>query len=90
MAKELLIVEEPIVCDMCWLSVQKVRGVYCRYKHRYNEEHKKPIWCPLKPLPNKKPVSYHDDLLGEVEKNFNNIGWNDCIDAITGEQNGNI
>lgn len=35
--------------------------------------------CPLKPMPNKKPVSYHDDLYGEVEKNFTNIGWNACI-----------
>ena len=36
----------------------------------------------LKPMPEKKPVSYHDDLLGDVEKNFNNIGWNDCIEEI--------
>lgn len=41
--------------------------------------------CPLKPLPSKKPVSYHDDLFGEVEKNFRNIGWNDCLEEILGE-----
>lgn len=39
-------------------------------------------WCPLKPMPNKKPVSYHDDIFGEVEKNFTNIGWNDCLNAL--------
>ena len=39
----------------------------------------------LKPLPEKKPVSYHDDLYGDVEKNYTNIGWNLCIDEITGE-----
>lgn len=32
-----------------------------------------------KPLPDKKPVSYHDDLFGDVEKNYTNIGWNDCL-----------
>ena len=36
----------------------------------------------LKPMPKKKPVSYHDDLFGEVEKNFNNIGWNACLEEI--------
>lgn len=38
--------------------------------------------CPLKSLPNKKPVSYHDDLYEDIEKNFRNIGWNDCIEEI--------
>lgn len=79
MAKELLIVEEPIVCDMCWLSVQKVKGVYCRYKHRYNEEHKKPIWCPLKPMPHSKQME-NRWFSDEYSK-----GWNDCIEEISGE-----
>lgn len=80
MAKELLIVEEPIVCDMCWLSVQKVRGVYCRYKHRYNEEHKKPIWCPLKPMPQRK--GKHGDMHEYDTDTHYEQGWNDCLEEI--------
>ena len=38
----------------------------------------------LRPLPKKKPVSYHDDLYGDIEKNFNNIGWNACLEEIEG------
>lgn len=41
--------------------------------------------CDLIPMPQKRPVSYTDNIFGEVEKNFNNIGWNDCIDEIIGE-----
>ena len=36
----------------------------------------------LKPLPEKKPVSYHDDLYGDVEKNYTNIGWNLCLEEL--------
>lgn len=95
MAKELLIVEEPIVCDMCWLSVQKAKGVYCRYKHRYNEEHKKPTWCPLKPMPQKYQIGIEYDVKkGATFDDYIEvgckIGWDACIDEILGEQNGDI
>lgn len=33
-------------------------------------------------MPNKRLVSYHDDLFGDVEKNFTNIGWNACIEEL--------
>lgn len=38
--------------------------------------------CKDTPIPKKKSVSYHDDLFGDVEKNYTNIGWNACIDAL--------
>ena len=42
-----------------------------------------PVWCPLKPLPEKKlhtaPVSNY-----ELQKNLLADGWNNCIDEITG------
>lgn len=50
-----------------------------RLKNEENEWVEKVV---IKPLPNKKPVSYHDDLFGEVEKNFNNIGWNACLEEL--------
>ena len=37
--------------------------------------------CDLKPMPDKKPVSYHDELFGDVE-NLTNVGWNLCLEEI--------
>lgn len=88
MAKELLIVEEPIVCDMCWLSVRKVKGVYCRYKHRYNEEHKKPTWCPLIPMPKKIESGKIEDGTKTnipIPVEHFAMGWNACIKEISNE-----
>lgn len=36
----------------------------------------------VKPMPKRKPVSYHDDLFGDVEKDYTNIGWNQCLEEI--------
>lgn len=40
----------------------------------------KPDWCPLKPLPDKKP--HTEDVL-EV---FVNTGYNACIDEVLGDK----
>lgn len=42
-----------------------------------------PDWCPLKPLPEKFD-NENDRKLGDFEPLFK-IGWNACIDEITGE-----
>ena len=41
----------------------------------------RPNWCPLKRLPKKHTAENHRYHLDEEEY----LGWNDCIDAITGE-----
>ena len=82
--KAILVIDVPMLydgrhlCNEC--PIWNNEHCFCQYD--FNTKAK---GCPLKPMPNKKPVSYHDDLFGEVEKNFNNIGWNVCIDAILGE-----
>ena len=90
--KAILVIDKPESCTSCLLGIYNKKW-FCLDTNKdidITDRYNIPEWCPLRPMPNKKPVSYHDDLFGEVEKNFNNIGWNDCIDAITGEQNGNI
>lgn len=42
----------------------------------------KPDWCPLKPMPEKKNF-WSEEHGGKFSE-----GWNACIDAITGEENG--
>ena len=52
-------------------------------EHYDCESKSRPDWCPLKPLPEK----FDDEKerkLGDFEPLFK-IGWNACIDEITGE-----
>ena len=63
----------------------------CHYKcfeANLRDEYR-PYWCPLKPMPNKKEGYQTGATLwdGTPEIRFNeySIGWNDCLDEITGE-----
>jgi hypothetical protein len=84
--KSYLVLETPKTCGGCPCMNVMSNGFVCQEEWRNVEDPDHvPMWCPLKPLPNKKPVSYHDDIFGEVEKNFRNIGWNDCLEEIENE-----
>ena len=48
-------------------------------EHYDCESKSKPVWCPLKPLPEKMTGVVLTEHWGGVKK-----GWNGCIDAITG------
>lgn len=48
------------------------------------ESESKPDWCPLKPLPEKFDGEKNRKL-GDFEPLFK-IGWNACIDEITGRK----
>ena len=54
-------------------------------EEQYDYESKaKPDWCPLKPLPEKKEYIVPIDNV-ESQKDIIAVGWNACIDEITGE-----
>lgn len=62
-------------------------GMYCHIKQKDVMEYlvvgKKPDWCPIKPVPEKKefPECFmYGELYGEE------IGWNACIDEILKEE----
>ena len=78
-SKSILVIDTPKNCAECKLMyLQGIGESICNavdWKRR-------PLWCPLKPLPDKKPVSYHDDIYGDVEKNYTNIGWNLCLEEL--------
>lgn len=87
--KAILIIDMPICCEDCpcmnWASYEDEILCGALGEELFvndKEEVIKSKRCPLKPMPEKKPVSYHDDLFGDVEKNFNNIGWNACLEEI--------
>lgn len=49
----------------------------------YGYHQSKPGWCSLKPLPEKKEYIVPIDNV-ESQKDIIAVGWNACIDAITG------
>lgn len=52
-------------------------------EHYDCESKSRPDWCPLKPLPEKKEYIVSIDNI-ESQKDIIAVGWNACIDKITG------
>ena len=92
--KAILVIDEmPKNCSDCWLH----RNEYSDYEKVWedichNAEHechvlskanyiKRPSWCPLKPMPDRKEEGYPNDdyTIGKAD------GWNACIYEILGE-----
>jgi hypothetical protein len=81
MNKSVLVIDTPKKCDSC-MYVGTFNS-FCKINCRDIEDlSTKPDWCPLKPLPEKFD-NEKDRKLGDFEPLFK-IGWNACIDEITG------
>lgn len=81
MSKSVLVINTPENCGKC----RFVNEFWCRANGRILSRYDTfPIWCPLKPLPEKKEYIVP---IGNVEsqKDIIAVGWNACIDEITGE-----
>lgn len=77
MSKAILILdgEMPKCCDECEIF-NRYEYLCCGGKVNPRETHTKPIWCPLKEMP---------DKYGDIEDDYM-VGWNACIDEIEGEE----
>lgn len=53
-------------------------------EHYDCESKSRPDWCPLKPLPERKEYIVPIDNV-ESQKDIIAVGWNACIDKITGK-----
>ncbi len=89
MSKAVLVMDMPEKCDGCILHSTMIRKQICNAEIKRTEnEGEKPDWCPLRELPEKKPIRKDDELsglsVGLVILEAASLGWNDCIDAITG------
>lgn len=85
MSKAILVIEMPSSCSECKVKFSDGYSDYCTVKkcedvYEYGDSNTKPNWCPLKPAPQKKEVSfnYWDRAV------FAN-GYNACIDEILKE-----
>lgn len=80
--KALLVMNMPENCDKC--KIRAINLAWCNVARKSTSHHpsgkpiderKRPYWCPLKPIPEKKPV-----VLDALDS-FGN-GWNECINKI--------
>lgn len=85
MSKSALVIDTPEDCGKC----KFISEFWCRAMNgrRVPNNDVIPNWCPLKPLPEKMKVTgiYNYAYLeaGGKPPSYK-IGWNDCIDKITG------
>ena len=99
--KSVIVIDTPCSCVTCPLSYysEQWHEHQCRGREYYRtidnfEWHKKqmcekdirPEWCPLVQLPEKIA---HISMNGFYHEKGYKIGWNNCIDVITGERKEN-
>ena len=94
MSKAVLVMDMPENCKECNMSIlsrEPHTGQMCfRCVHHpmflvETKKKTKPDWCPLKPMPSKKPT------IGKESENdilCMNAGYNACIDELLGEEHG--
>lgn len=85
MSKSVLVMDTPENCGKC----KFISGFWCRAMNgrRVPNNDVIPNWCPLKPLPDKMKLTgvYGREYFQSNGKMPSyKIGWNQCIDEITG------
>lgn len=101
MSKSVLVIDTPENCYDCPFGTEycgdsEYEG-YCELaecldsdmrliteEHYDYESESRPDWCPLKPLPEKKEYIVPIDNV-ESQKDIIAVGWNACVNEITGE-----
>jgi len=88
MSKAILVIDMPSCCNECSLMCKDEYSYYCPIKCEENKTdlydnyimfHRKPDWCPLKPMPKKLYVGI--DGIMDCTNDFP-YGWNACINKL--------
>ena len=78
--KAILVIDNmPVQCDKC-----EVRCDGYTAKEYAEKSIKRPSWCPLKPIPEKRNCGKKTSEAGKIFEAWC-WGWDACIDEITGE-----
>lgn len=87
MSKSVLVIDTPKKCNSCMYlgAFYSFCIINCR---DIKDTSVKPDWCPLKLLPEKKEYIVPIDNV-ESQKDIIAVGWNACINAITGGEDSN-
>lgn len=83
-SKGIILVDDiPVICAECDYASLKNNGenLWCDVKHKfcYNA---KPNWCPIQPMPEKKPLTGEVGSPRDVLEEVLRAGYNTCIDEI--------
>lgn len=78
--KAILVIDMPNNCEEC--NIIYFQGHGERSTCDSGDWSKRPSWCPLKDLPSKM---IPEMVMGNKFAEGCVQGWNDCLDAITGE-----
>jgi len=88
--KAILVLDMPKSCTDCpYLGFEKDTKkhacVICEgwFKKDEDIENERSIICPLKPLPEEWVIDYDLDVGGDIDYG---MGWNHCLQEITGEK----
>lgn len=87
MSKAVLVMDMPERCEWCIFHDSEHNCVYCNKGIPFADV--KPDWCPLRELPER-----HSGDFGVIRnkeeyiKIGENIGWNACLNAIMGGEDG--
>lgn len=92
LSKVVLIMNMPEqVCQKCKLCYETENGdeYMCCATGKLVPDGKRPDWCPLRELPERKPASERRECEGSARGTWQvplleNMGWNACLDEITG------
>lgn len=99
MNKSVFVMDTPercVECNFCGheytgegMNIECGASYCCLNAHEVKNIESKPDWCPLKPLPERMKVTgiYNGDYFKSGGKPPSyKIGWNACLDEITGEK----
>ena len=85
MSKAILVIDMPKCCDECNLHYERDCADYCSIGNEYidiNVSKRKPDWCPLKEVPEKKEREIVQETYNGGYSHGIVYGWNACIDKI--------
>lgn len=84
--KSLLIIDTPKSCGDCPCIHDELWMCQADKEYREGEYSSVPLWCPLKPMPQKKETYKFKDLedvkMIRLIENAQVVGWNDCIEEL--------
>ena len=90
MSKGIIVMDISEKCEDCPCCHTDNYDFYCKYNGRHVDWDGKPDWCPIHPLPDRKPPSpYAPSPMLEKAGYFTpyDKGWNDCIEKMGGKDN---
>lgn len=87
--KGMILLNIPKSCDQC--PIRHPGLAQCQITGRSTshtsagkpmDQKKRPKWCPIKPVPRRKPLSGNVSDIKGIATEMEHIGWNACLDEL--------